>query len=139
MLCPSHFGSSSRSVCLPVLRFQATRRLRMRDADPLLYGCMVLLDLGINWYRSAGNLQSGVVVFHLGETVIKGTTMLLVLRGKRWANYVQLLLSTLAFVSGMALLTQANRRAANDPLVWISLGAQVAAGVYCALQLRRAA
>jgi hypothetical protein len=103
------------------------------------YAGLVVLDLGINWFRSREHFSTGVLIFHLLETALKGGVMLGVLRGKRWAFYVQLLLSLLALVSSVGVLGQANRRAANDPLLWISLGAQILAGIYCAYRLTRRA
>jgi hypothetical protein len=95
----------------------------------------VLTDLGIAWVRTSQHFTVPTLVFRLIETGIKLSVLALVLRGKRWAYVAQMCLSALAFVSGIALLNQANHRAAGDPLVWISLAAQVFAGIYCGFRL----
>lgn len=105
------------------------------DILRMLYPLMVVSDLALSWYRSAAHFTPGVLLFHGLETALKLTVLLFALRNRRWAYILQLILSALALLSSLALLGQANRRAVNDPLLWISLGAQVVAGICCVIWL----
>ncbi|HLK55853.1 MAG TPA: hypothetical protein VKU00_04795 [Chthonomonadaceae bacterium] len=100
-----------------------------------LYALAVLLDVGLIWYRTLLHFTPPQLVFRLFETALKLAVMLLVLSSRRWACYVQLILSGLALVSGALLPFQSNHRAANDPLLWVSLAAQILAGGYCVYRL----
>lgn len=100
-----------------------------------LYMLLILADLTIAWIRLLAHFQQGAMLFRPMETAIKLTVMLFVLKGKRWAWILQLLLCVVALLSTLMLFTQTNSRAVIDPFTWISLGAQILAGGLCAFWL----